>query len=192
MSKSNKQIKWPATRGGWVFFILFVALLYALNYRSDLQGASSVDVGAERITARCVKVIDGDTLDVILDGKRERIRLLGIDCMEGYNESKQSDQARKFGLRRPEIARLSKDATAWLRQRVLKQEVELIFDPDTPRRGGYDRLLCYVEHGGVDLCLEQLKRGLAESRREPHSRKKAYDDAARTAKSSRLGIWAGK
>lgn len=37
---------------------------------------------AEEFAGRVVGVIDGDTIDVLHDGKAERIRLNGIDCPE--------------------------------------------------------------------------------------------------------------
>lgn len=43
--------------------------------------------------ARCVKVVDGDTLDVVLDQgmhntRTERLRLLGVNCPEMRGESR--------------------------------------------------------------------------------------------------------
>ena len=37
---------------------------------------------AEKTAARVVKVTDGDTIEVLLDNKKEAIRLLGVDCYE--------------------------------------------------------------------------------------------------------------
>ena len=75
---------------------------------------------------------------------------------------------------------------------VLQQMVTVRFDPGAPRRGGYGRLLAYVEFEGQDLSLLQLERGLAESRREPHQRKQAYEQAEARARKAQRGIWSGK
>jgi micrococcal nuclease len=49
--------------------------------------------------ARCERVVDGDTIDVILDlglgvFKRERLRLLGIDTPEVYGRVEDEERAR--------------------------------------------------------------------------------------------------
>ena len=57
---------------------LFVVLACAF-LGSCASSDSSLPQGAN---ARVVKVIDGDTIDVSIDGKVERVRLIGIDTPE--------------------------------------------------------------------------------------------------------------
>ncbi len=41
---------------------------------------------AAAFTARCIYVVDGDTIDVRVDSKTFRIRLEGIDCPESSQD----------------------------------------------------------------------------------------------------------
>ena len=56
---------------------------------------------ADNFTGKCVGVIDGDTIDVLRDGKAQRIRLDGIDCPEKgddfSNKAKQFTSSLVFG-----------------------------------------------------------------------------------------------
>lgn len=54
-----------------------VALVWVLG--SFLSAAGAHD------QAPVVRVVDGDTLDVTLNGQSERVRLIGIDTPEVYN-----------------------------------------------------------------------------------------------------------
>ena len=117
MKTSRIPRKMPQTWQGWVLFCLFAALLFWLNQRDAVQQPPVAYEQEQGFTARCVQVVDGDTLDVQKDGQRERIRLLGIDCMEGHNETKQSQQARHLGLSPAAVRTFSEEATAWMRSR---------------------------------------------------------------------------
>ena len=53
---------------------------------------------AEKTAARVVKVTDGDTIEVLLDNKKEAIRLLGVDCYETYPNNRAYKQAYTEGI----------------------------------------------------------------------------------------------
>ena len=55
---------------------------YAVAILFVLLCFSFPPVHAESFTGKLVKVLDGDTVEVIHDGKAERIRLAQIDCPE--------------------------------------------------------------------------------------------------------------
>lgn len=62
---------------------------------------------------RVVGIIDGDTFDVILDGKQTRIRMFGIDAPERrqafYRQSKETLSSLVFG-KKVRIKKVNKDA----------------------------------------------------------------------------------
>ena len=66
---------------GW---LLSVAAGFGMSYVPTLglngSGASTVPPVAE--TGRVVRVIDGDTYDVLVEGIKHRVRLLGVDAPE--------------------------------------------------------------------------------------------------------------
>jgi len=117
-----------------------------------------------------VEVVDGDTIDVELDGARETVRLVGINTPE-----------------RGEC--LADEAARWLRDRVGGREVALIADESD--RDRYGRLLRYVELDGVDVGAELVRAGLALARRYPPDTARAddYDAAQRAAEDAGAGMW---
>lgn len=77
------------------------------------------------------KAIDGDTLDVTLAGKHERVRLLGIDTPETHDPRK---PVQCFG----------EAAAAHTKQLLEGKNVRLEPDPTDSDRDKYNRLLRYV------------------------------------------------
>lgn len=116
-----------------------------------------------------VDVIDGDTIEV--DGVG-RVRLVGVDTPEtgdcGYDEA------------RDQLADL-----------VLGESVQLV-PGGVDDRDRYDRLLRYVDVGGVDAGLLLIEEGLAVSRYDSrdgygeHRREQAYVEADADAADDRL------
>ncbi len=96
--------------------------------------------------ARVLHVIDGDTIDVRVNGYRERVRLLKVDTPERG-------------------CPLFDTATAFVRERVSGKQVVLNFPSGTPEWDVYGRLLAEVQfqRGGrvLDLGSELLDAGLA-------------------------------
>jgi len=112
-----------------VFFLFLVLLLLA---------ASPLPA---REKARVLKIIDGDTFIVLLHGKREKVRLLGIDTPEKYWNPKLRKQAIKCGVREGRISRLGIRATRYAKELIHKgDEIYL----DIRGRGHYGRILAFV------------------------------------------------
>ena len=87
------------------------------------------------------RVIDGDTVDVVCDGTRDRVRLLRIDTPErgepGYRE-----------------------AGGALGRMVLGREAYLVFErPGVLERGSYGRALAYLYVEGRNINVEMVRQG---------------------------------
>jgi micrococcal nuclease len=80
--------------------------------------------------ARVAEVVDGDTLDVVLDGRRQRLRLLGIDTPETVHPTRPTEC---FG---PEASRALASLTPPGTDLRLERDVQL--------RDRYGRLLAYA------------------------------------------------
>lgn len=96
--------------------------------------------------AEAVRAIDGDTIEVRLDGRTEDVRYIGVDTPETV---KPGVPVQCFG---PQASRFNHRA-------VDGRRVRLVFDAE--RRDRYGRLLAYVYRGGRMLNAELLRRGLA-------------------------------
>lgn len=140
---------------------------------------------------RVDRVIDGDTISVVLNGRTESVRLIGIDTPETVDPG---SEIQPFG---PEASRFTEDLLRG-RDVWLERDVEL--------RDRYDRLLAYAyvqdprglwEHGGraysqVNLVIAMS--GYADQLTIPPNVQYAdlYQVAVRTARIHGIGMWAGE
>ena len=141
---------------------------------ADTTSAASSGRFTQRGTV--VRVIDGDTVDVRLTGgKRERVRLIGIDATEHG-------------------ACFSSQASSRARALALDKQVVLRGDPTQDTRDRYGRLLAYVWlPGGKDLGYRLTAEGFAKVYvyRDVFQRHSAYVQAERLAKAVPRGLWQG-
>jgi micrococcal nuclease len=97
-----------------------------------------------------IKVVDGDTIDVIIDlgfdlNKKERIRLAGIDAPESRT-------------RDPEEKELGLDAKEFLKRRMSDCSAIKV---QTEKDGKYGRMLGWIFCGSVNINDEMVSRGFA-------------------------------
>jgi micrococcal nuclease len=139
--------------------------------------------------ARCIKVLDGDTVRVRWRGLKEDVRILGIDCPETRRGKKLTEQARSlhldpdFVLRYGEIAK--KTTSSWL----LNRSVTLVFPNDEVQRDAFGRLLAYVEEQGVDVGARLLAGGNAFLWDSVHPRRETYLLLEADARKQKKGAW---
>lgn len=125
-------------------------------------------------------VVDGDTVDMVIDGVEERVRLIGIDTPE---TKKENTPIECFG---PE-------ATAFT-QSLLPEGTAVYLERDVEARDIYGRLLAYayVAETGTFVNLEIVREGYAQPLTIPpnvaHSTE--FVDAARSAERNNAGLWA--
>lgn len=143
------------------------------QYAQDQTGKSFVDV--EFLNAN-----DGDTFNVEMNGKKERVRLLMIDTPEmNYNKGEPMPYAEAAKDRTSELL---KNATS----------VQLVFDKG-PETDNYDRYLAYAFVDGVSLHEILLSEGLAAVRYVNKPNDTLADDLRdieQQAKDQKLNIWA--
>ena len=130
---------------------------------------------AAEYTGKVIGVSDGDTITVLDASKTQhKVRLAGIDAPE---------KAQAFGNR-------SKQSLSDL---VYMKDVTI----ETNKIDRYGREIGKVIHNGADVCLEQVKRGMAwwyrdyryEQSPEDRVLYEAVEDAAKAA---RVGLWHDK
>jgi endonuclease YncB( thermonuclease family) len=130
----------------------------------------------QRRHAVVAKVADGDTIDVRLKGRRDTVRLIGIDTPEVY-----------FGA---ECGGAQASASM---HHLLKpgERVRLIRDRSQANRDRYGRLLRYVQAAGRDVGRAQVRRGWASVYvfDAPFARVESYRRARGKAKHADRGVW---
>ena len=125
-------------------------------------------------------VVDGDTIDVIINGREERIRLIGIDTPE---TKKPNSPIECFG---PE-------ATAFT-ELLLPVGTRVRIERDIVNRDDYGRLLGYVYRvdDGIFVNYEVMRQGFGQplSIGPNDLYAQLFTDAARAAEADGAGLWA--
>jgi len=123
--------------------LLMLPLIFLMTACDDLpldNGGSNGNVEGE--SARVVRVIDGDTIDVNINGTEYRVRYVGVNTPE-----------------RDEIC--YDDAVEANRELVEGRTVTLVIDTNDTDQ--YDRLLRYVYVGSTFVNEELVQTGYAEA-----------------------------
>lgn len=130
MTKRSVQLKILDPRIGFFAICLLVSIIFVSAVRAD---------GSRTLQGLVVGVLDGDTIDVLVDGRQSvRVRLAGIDAPE---------KSQDFG-------QLSKKSLSDL----VYNKITIVQVTDTDR---YGRTVGRVTVNGIDVNLEQVTRGLA-------------------------------
>lgn len=161
----------------FLVFVLLVSIISCNGSESPPDSSSPSDsapTDGEAITV--TRVIDGDTIEVNIEGTLYRVRYIGIDTPELDDE-------------RPEFCALAQEATRYNRQLVEGQEVYL--EKDVSETDHYGRLLRYVYIGDVFVNFELVSVGLAWSEAYPPDTKyqAVFDEAESKAMLAKIGIW---
>jgi micrococcal nuclease len=152
----------------------------------------AMGLGLEK--ARLVRIIDGDTIKVMYEGRQESVRLLGIDTPESRENARMIKQCKAEGVNKDLILKQGKIASDFVQNALCGNEyVWLEFDKE--KRDKYKRLLAYVyvqDNSDKKYMLNYilLKEGYAKTlfygrlKHQP-----LFIEAQRYAKSLRLGFW---
>lgn len=133
--------------------------------------------------ASLIRVVDGDTIVVSLNGKNETIRIIGINSPETVDP------------RRP-IECMGKEASNYAKNYFEQTDKKLWLekDPSQADRDKYRRLLRYVftDNATVDYGKTLIKLGYANeyTYNTPYKYQKAYKLAEQEAQKEKKGLWA--
>jgi micrococcal nuclease len=135
---------------GWAGSGMLVVVALLVVLRPD--PGSLLELGSEqgggRATAYVIRVVDGDTIEARFGGRREDVRLIGIDTPETVEPGAPVEC---FG---PEASRFT--------HRLLeRRRVRLVFGVE--RRDTYGRLLAYVHLRRSFVNALLVRRGLART-----------------------------
>ena len=157
--------------------LLIVALLSGGDDGSAPDGESEGEAtGGNRVRAPVVDVVDGDTIEVLVDGAEEDLRYIGVDTPESVAPGQPVEC---FG----------REASELNRRLVEGETVRVVFDAE--RRDHYGRLLAYVFVGPTFVNAELVRRGYATTLTIPpnDSRAALFDRLEQQAGNEGLGLW---
>lgn len=125
------------------------------------------------------KVIDGDTIDLNINGKTERIRLVGIDTPEKNDPRKT-------------VECFSSEASAKLTELTKDKKIELEADGSQDNKDKYSRLLRYLWVDGVNINQKMIEEGYAYeyTYKLPYKYQTAFKATQKKASDANKGLWA--
>ncbi|HEX9860324.1 MAG TPA: thermonuclease family protein [Nitrospirota bacterium] len=153
------------------------------------MGVQAAEAGF--ISATVVKVYDGDTILARKDGREEKVRLIGIDCPEVWeNEKFVRDMKREKRLEPEEVLALGRAAKEFT-ENACPPGTEVALELDEEGRDKYGRLLAYVWLDGRMLNAELVRAGMAKLMTIPPDMKYAgrFRKLRDDARASGRGIW---
>lgn len=148
------------------------------NTSQNLSNSSTSSIEGEQ-KYRVIKVVDGDTFDVDIDGKAERLRMIGIDTPETVDPRK---SVQCFG----------KEASNKAKEILTNQFVVLEADQTQGDRDKYGRLLRYAFlPDGTNYGLFMISEGYAHeyTYRYPYKYQNEFKEAQVLARQDNKGLW---
>ena len=140
----------------------------------------------EGANAIVTAIVDGDTIDVDVGDREERVRLIGIDTPEIAHPA--------FGDRPPNEAECFGDEAQRYTGELLAVGSGVRLERDVVARDDYGRLLAYVYRAadGAFVNYEIVRHGLAQPLTiAPNTTfAELFVDAARSAEHDEVGLWA--
>jgi micrococcal nuclease len=151
--------------------LVIVALLIVRPW----EGGDGED-GPASTSARVVRVVDGDTVEIEFGGEREDLRLIGVDTPETV---KPDSPVECFGPQ----------ASAFTHRELEGRKVTVAFGVE--RRDRYGRLLGYLRLDGRLFNAELVSRGLARTLTIPPNDRFAplFERLALAAGRAGRGLW---
>ena len=126
------------------------------------------------------------------DGETDTVRLLGVDTpevtlgdvspgeYEGFPESQAArDHLFNWGER----------ASSYAVDQLDGQQVRVVTDPESDRRGSFDRLLAYIFVDGTNFNRGLLENGYARVYDSSFSLRGEFDGVESQARSNDVGLW---
>jgi endonuclease YncB( thermonuclease family) len=122
-------------------------------------------------------VLNGDEIIIEQDGKRARLRMLGIHSFDPVVNER-------------EITAFGRASVVFLEERVLNKNLKIRLDK--PKIDIHGRYLGYLELDGVDINQLMVEEGISMVYTEfPFAREAVYMSRENLARSSRRGLWGG-
>ena len=161
---------------GYVLVVFFAGfgLFSALKQLPKVLPASdSQSFPSSKNQVVLTKIVDGDTVKVLLEDTEQSVRLIGINAPEA-NDC-------RGDWSRTEMEKLLTGQTVFLEE-----------DPTQGDKDKYDRLLRYIHTGsGLNVNAEMVEIGAAKEYTydKDYKYKRMFIDAQDTAKINKLGVW---
>ncbi len=167
-----------------ILISLFLALVVIFSFEFSQRDINMVDENLPAKSSntfyKVVRVIDGDTFVINIDGEEDTIRLIGIDSPEVETPYTKYEC---FGREASEFAK------TLLKGKLVRIET----DSTQSTRDSYNRILAYVYFEDGTLVNKYLiEEGYAHEYtfRAPYEKQVEFNQAESDAKTNKRGLWA--
>jgi micrococcal nuclease len=178
-----------------ILLIGYFAWKYILPRLDERQNRDKQQVNKENSTggetALVKKVFDGDTFEAEINGKTEKIRMLGIDTPEKSSSDKFDRDVERTGKDKKTIQKLGELSHQYTVRLINGKKVILKTEPGGDNKDKYGRLLRYVYLAdGTFVNLKIVEDGYANAYRKfKLSKQKEFIEAEKTARGNKKGLW---
>jgi micrococcal nuclease len=166
------------SRNAFIALLLVLAAAAGAGSSGILTGDGAGAGAARALEGRVVRVVDGDTIAVLVAGRREKVRYIGVDTPETHHPTK---PVQCFG---PAAAAFNARLVGGERVRLVR---------DVEERDRFGRLLAYVYRvrDGLFVNAELARRGYAHPLTiAPDVRyAERFAALAREARAAGRGMW---
>jgi len=155
--------------------ILVVIAATITSINSDTVSNENLDLIQNN---QVTKVIDGDTFEVYIDGKIEKVRMIGINTPETVDP------------RRP-VQCYGKEASNKLKELIEGKIIKLDPDHTQDNYDRYNRALRYVYLDDININQKMIQEGYAfeYTYKKPYKFQSEFKQSEKEAQDKDLGLW---
>lgn len=174
-----------------LLLITFAACRFNIKFNTDTTKQTTTTTKAPEVKATLngpydvVRVVDGDTIIIDLDGQRTKVRLSNVDTPESVASEESGKENTPEGV-------IASDYT----KNLLPEGSKVYLEYDNKTTDQYDRVLAYVylEDGETMIQRLLLKDGMARVFNDKINKRYTdeFFDLQDAAKDAKIGIWAGE
>src|SRR5574343_54522 len=144
------------------------------NLKKDIQINQEIEY-------KVVKVIDGDTFEIVVDNENLKVRMIGVDTPETVDTRK---IVQCFG----------KEASKTTKELLLDRSVKLKLDDSQSKYDKYGRILAYVyRDDGLFINEYLIENGYAHEYTYsiPYKFQNNFEQKEKIAREAKIGLWGG-
>ena len=159
-----------------ILLIVGIIIILAREYEFKHRASASPEIQGQ---AELIRVIDGDTIVVNIDGKEEKIRIIGIDTPESVKPN-------------TPVECFAQEATQEITDFLAKPGIlSISTDPTQDSRDNYGRLLAHVFMNEINIGEHMIRDGYAYeyTYRDPYIYQLEYRAAEKEARINKRGLW---
>jgi micrococcal nuclease len=173
-----------------VFTIAVLGLLVYFGWKYIIPKLDQKD-SKDKKAYQVKKIFDGDTFEVEMNGKSEKVRMLGIDTPEKWDSDKFERDQRRTGKDKETIKKLGTLSSEFTTRLIGGKKVILQADIKSDDKDKYGRLLRYVYlEDGTFVNLKIVEEGYANAYRKFNvSRQNEFIKAESEARDKKKGLW---